>query len=349
MNTRINELLKVEYPIVLAGMGHVSSHASLVAAVCNAGGFGFMALATIPTETVREEIRKVKELTGNPFGVNIPLMGPGIQEKLEISHQENVRVVATSLGNPKPVIDWGKARAITMIHTGGSPVHAVRAEQAGADAVIVTGTEGGGHISYIGSIALIPQTVDQVKIPVIAGGGICDARGFVAALSLGAEAIMMGTRFALSKESPLPENIKQRMLRATGDDTVATDAVTGKNLRTLKNKYIEDLLVKGRRRPSVWETITGAFKLKRSLGASTTEALPAAWKAFASDPAMLKMLASGERLERGLIGGDEEEGVLLCGQGCGVINNLPSCKEIIDNIVSEAKGILESTSQKIRP
>ncbi|MFC1944953.1 NAD(P)H-dependent flavin oxidoreductase, partial [Chloroflexota bacterium] len=306
MNTRLNELLKVDYPIVLAGMGHVSSSPELVAAVCNAGGFGFLALATIPTQELRGVIGKLKELTHYPFGVNTPLISPELNEKLEISYNEGVGVVATSLGNPKEVIDWGKARGLTMIHTGGTPVHAVRAEQAGADAIIITGTEGGGHISYIGSMALIPQTVDKVSIPVIAGGGICDARGFAAALCLGAEGVMMGTRFALSKESPLPDNIKRRMLQSSASDTVATTAVTGKNLRTLRNKYIDELLAN--KKPSLWQTIKGAFKLKKSLGVSTRAAIPSAWKAFASDPAILNMLAWGSRIEQGLVEGDEEHG-----------------------------------------
>ncbi|MFC1943994.1 NAD(P)H-dependent flavin oxidoreductase [Chloroflexota bacterium] len=348
MKTKVCELLEVEYPILLAGMGHVSSSPQLVAAVSEAGGFGFLALASISTEDTREEIRKVKELTDKPFGVNAPMIMMGLNEKLEISHKEDIRVFATSLGNPKGLVQWGKERNRRMIHTGGSPRHAVSAERAGVDAVIMTGTEGGGHVSYIGSIALIPQTVDRVKIPVIAGGGISDARGLVAALSLGAEGVMMGTRFALSKESPLPENIKQRMLRASGDDTVATTAVTGKQARMLKNVYTDKLLAGGKGRASIWETITGAFKLKRSLGASTSETLPAAWRAFASDPDMLKMLSAGVRIRKALVEGDEEEGVLLCGQACGMINDLPTCKEIIDCIVGEAEVILASTASKIK-
>ena len=223
MKTKITELLGIEYPIFQGGMAWVAEH-NLAAAVSNAGGLGILAAASAPPEIVREEIRLTKKLTDKPFGVNVMLMNPNAEEVSDIVIEEGVKVVTTGAGNPTKYIKKWKDAGIVVIPVVASSAMAKLMERSGADAVIAEGMESGGHIGSLTTMALVPQVVDAVNIPVIAAGGIFDGRGFAAAKMLGAEGVQMGTRFVAAAESQVHENYKERLIKANDIDTVITGA-----------------------------------------------------------------------------------------------------------------------------
>ncbi|MDP2728006.1 MAG: nitronate monooxygenase, partial [Dehalococcoidia bacterium] len=238
ISTRITDLLGIEHPIIQGAMGWVS-FPPLVAAVSNAGGLGILATAFMPVADLRRHIRETKELTDRPFGVNLIPDSPDLEQQLDIIVAEKVPVANYGIGDPKRIIERVKGAGIIAMPTVGALKHAVKAEQDGADAVIVQGTEAGGHSSRVATVVLVPLVVDHVRIPVVAAGGFADGRGLAAALALGAEGISMGTRFIATQESPVPPNIKQRILNATEEDTIVTGHLTGIRCRILKNKLAE--------------------------------------------------------------------------------------------------------------
>ena len=221
MKTRITDLLGIEYPIIQGGMAWVAEH-HLAAAVSEAGGFGLIGAASAPAEIVREEIRKAKALTDKPFGVNIMLLNPNSEEVAKVVVEEGVKAVTTGAGNPEKFIPMFKEAGIKVIPVVASVAMAKRMERYGADAVVAEGMEAGGHIGSQTTMALIPQVVDAVDIPVIAAGGIGDGRGFAAVTMLGAEAVQMGTRFVVADESIVHDNYKDRIVKAKDIDTVVT-------------------------------------------------------------------------------------------------------------------------------
>ena len=199
MKTRVTELLGIEYPIIQGGMAWVADH-HIAAAVSEAGGLGLIAAANAPAEWVREQIREAKKLTDKPFGVNIMLMSPNADEVAKIVVEEGIKVITTGAGSPEKYMEAWKAAGVKVIPVVASVALARRMERCGADAVVAEGTESGGHIGETTTMALVPQVVDAVKIPVIAAGGIADGRGIAAAFMLGAEAVQMGTRFVATQE-----------------------------------------------------------------------------------------------------------------------------------------------------
>ena len=212
MKTRVTELLGIEYPIIQGGMAWVADH-HIAAAVSEAGGLGLIAAANAPAEWVREQIREAKKLTDKPFGVNIMLMSPSADEVAKIVVEEGIKVVTTGAGSPEKYMEEWKAAGVKVIPVVASVALARRMERCGADAVVAEGTESGGHIGETTTMALVPQVVDAVKIPVIAAGGIADGRGIAAAFMLGAEAVQMGTRFVATEECNVHENYKQFLLK----------------------------------------------------------------------------------------------------------------------------------------
>ena len=218
MKTRVTELLGIEYPIIQGGMAWVADH-HIAAAVSEAGGLGLIAAANAPAEWVREQIREAKKLTDKPFGVNIMLMSPSADEVAKIVVEEGIKVVTTGAGSPEKYMEAWKAAGVKVIPVVASVALARRMERCGADAVVAEGTESGGHIGETTTMALVPQVVDAVKIPVIAAGGIADGRGIAAAFMLGAEAVQMGTRFVATEECHVHENYKQFLLKARDIDT----------------------------------------------------------------------------------------------------------------------------------
>ena len=234
MKTKITELLGIEYPIIQGGMAWVAEY-HLAAAVSEAGGLGIIGAGGAPASFVREQIQKTKEITKKPFGVNVMLMNPEADEIAEVIVEEGVQVVTTGAGNPGKYLEAWKQAGIRVIPVVASVGLARMMERAGVDAVIAEGTESGGHIGSATTMTLVPQVVDAVGIPVIAAGGIGDGRGFAAAMMLGAEAVQMGTRFVVAKESIVHENYKKKILAAKDIDSEVTGMTHGHPVRQIRN------------------------------------------------------------------------------------------------------------------
>lgn len=305
MQTEINNLLEIEYPIIQGGMAWVAEH-HLAAAVSEAGGFGLIGAANAPADWVREQIRKTKELTDHPFGVNVMLMSPYADEVARVIAEEGVKAVTTGAGNPEKYMELWKERNIKVIPVVASVALAKRMERCGADAVVAEGCESGGHIGESTTMTLVPQVVDAVDIPVIAAGGIGDGRGIAAAFMLGAKGVQMGTRFVVTKECQVHPAYKERIIRAKDIDTRVTGRSTGHPIRALRND------------------MTKAYLQKEQEGASTEE---------------LELLASGA-LRRAVQEGDIHNGSLMSGQIAGLIKEEVSCKQLIDTLVSQTKEAL---------
>ena len=243
MKTKVTELLQIEYPIIQGGMAWVAEH-HLAAAVSEAGGIGLIGAASAPPEIVREEIRKAKELTDKPFGVNIMLLNPNADEVAKIVVEEGIQAVTTGAGNPEKYMPMWKEAGVKVIPVVASVAMAKRMERYGADAVVAEGMEAGGHIGNQTTMALIPQIVDAVNIPVIAAGGIGDGRGVAASFMLGAEGVQMGTRFVVADESIVHDNYKDRIVKAKDIDSVVTGQSTGHPVRCLRNQMTKEYIKK---------------------------------------------------------------------------------------------------------
>jgi len=306
MKTEITRLLGIEYPIIQGGMAWVAEH-HLASAVSSAGGLGLIGAANAPVDWVREQVRKVKETTEKPFGVNIMLMSPYADEVAKVMVEEKVPVVTTGAGNPEKYIDLWKGAGIKVIPVVASVALAKRMERAGADAVVAEGSEAGGHIGETTTMVLVPQVADAVQIPVIAAGGIADGRGIAAAFMLGAKGVQMGTHFVVTKECQVHENYKERILRAKDIDTRVTGRSTGHPVRALRNEMTRKYL-----------------ELEKN-GAPFEE---------------LELLSIGG-LRRAVVEGDMINGSLMAGQIAGLVKESMSCKELIEKLVSETDALLK--------
>ena len=305
MKTRVTELLQIEYPIIQGGMAWVAEH-HLAAAVSEAGGFGLIGAASAPPEIVREEIRKVKELTDKPFGVNIMLLNPNADEVAKIVVEEGIQAVTTGAGNPEKYMSMWKEAGVKVIPVVASVAMAKRMERYGADAVVAEGMEAGGHIGNQTTMALIPQIVDAVNIPVIAAGGIGDGRGIAASFMLGAEGVQMGTRFVVADESIVHENYKNRIVKAKDIDSVVTGQSTGHPVRCLRNQ------------------MTKEYIKKEQEGVPFEE---------------LERMTLGS-LRKAVMDGDILNGTVMAGQIAGLVSKRQSCKEILQEIMGEAEKLL---------
>ncbi len=302
MKTRITELLQIEAPVIQGGMAWVAEH-GLAAAVSNAGGLGIIGAASAPPEVVREEIRKCKELTDNPFGVNVMLLNPNADEVAKIVVEEGVRVVTTGAGNPGKYMELWKSAGVRVMPVVASVAMAKLMERAGADAVVAEGMESGGHIGSTTTMALVPQVADAVEIPVIAAGGIADGRGLAAAFMLGAEGVQLGTRFVASTESIVHRNYKEKILKAKDIDSVITGASTGHPVRSLRNQMTREYLELEREHADFME---------------------------------LEKLTLGS-LRKAVIEGDTVHGTLMAGQIAGLIHEEKTCAQIIEELLSTAR------------
>ena len=311
MKSRITELLGIEYPVFQGGMAWVAEH-HLAAAVSEAGGLGLIGGANAPGEVVREEIRKARELTDKPVGVNIMLMNPNAPEVARMVIEEGVKVVTTGAGNPVKFMKEFKEAGVKVIPVVASVAMARMMERGGADAVIAEGMESGGHIGSITTMALLPQVVDAVKIPVIAAGGIGDGRGLAAAFMLGAEAVQMGTRFVVAQESIVHTNYKEKVLKAKDIDSEITGTSTGHPIRQIRNQMSREYL-----------------RLEKE-GAGLEE---------------LEKLTLGS-LRRAVMDGDVVSGTLMAGQIAGLVKKKQSCREMIEEIMDEAQGVLKKECER---
>ncbi len=308
MKTRITQLLGIEYPIIQGGMAWVAEH-NLAAAVSEAGGLGLIGAGGAPAEFIREQIRKVKETTSNPFGVNLMLMNPEADAIAQIIVEEGVRVVTTGAGNPGKYMAMWKEAGVKVIPVIASVAMAKMMERGGADAVVAEGMESGGHIGSATTMTLVPQVVDAVKIPVIAAGGIADGRGFAASMMLGAEAVQMGTRFVVAKESIAHENYKKKLIGAKDIDSEVTGMSHGHPVRQIRNNMTREYV-----------------KLERE-GAPFEE---------------LEKLTLGA-LRKAVVEGDTVNGTLMAGQIAGLVKKEQTCREMIEEIMAEAEKLLHGT------
>ncbi len=299
---RVCELLKIKYPIFQGAMARIAD-ASLASAVSEAGGLGIITGAA-PTEWVREQIQKTKKMTDKPFGVNIMLMSENAEEIAELVCEEGVSVVTTGAGSPGKYMEKWKSHGIKVIPVVASVALAKRMEKAGADAIIAEGTESGGHVGEVTTMALVPQVVDAVEIPVIAAGGIGDGRGVAASFMLGAEGIQIGTRFLVAKECTIHQNYKDKILTAKDRDTEVTGRGTGHPVRVLRNKLARTYL-----------------QLEKD-GAPIEE---------------IEKIGVGAL--RKAVEGDVDNGSLMSGQIAGLICKEQTCKEIIEELFNEAEGL----------
>lgn len=304
MNT-ICKLLDISYPIFQGGMAWVANH-HIAAAVSNAGGLGIIAAGNAPAAWLRQEITLCKEKTDKPFGVNVMLLSPYVEEIIQVILEEKVAVVTTGAGNPGKYIEKLKAAGIKVIPVVPSVALAKRMEREGVEAVIAEGCESGGHIGELTTMALVPQVVDAVSLPVIAAGGIADGRGMAAAWMLGAEGIQMGTRFLVAKECDIPITYKERVIKASELDAVVTGRPTGHPVRSLRNQ------------------LTRKFMQLEKQGASNEE---------------LEKLGMGA-LRKAAVEGDVQNGSVLAGQIAGMVTKQQTAQEIIDEIINDAKRLL---------
>ena len=306
METRVTKMLGIQYPIIQGGMAWVADH-DLAAAVSEAGGLGLIGGANAPGEVVRGEIRKAKKMTDKPFGVNVMLLSPHADDVAKVVVEEGIKVVTTGAGNPEKYMEMWKAAGIKVITVVASVALAKRMEKYGADAVVAEGTESGGHIGEATTMTLVPQVADAVSIPVIAAGGIADGRGIAAAFMLGAEAVQIGTRFVVAKESNVHENYKQRIIKAKDIDSAVTGRTHGHPIRCLRNKMTREYL-----------------KLEQE-GKSFEE---------------LEYLTLGS-LRKAVQEGDINEGTVMAGQIAGMIQKEQTCREMIEEMAAQAEALLK--------
>ncbi|MCM8709501.1 enoyl-[acyl-carrier-protein] reductase FabK [Clostridium sp. SYSU_GA19001] len=303
----IARLLNIKYPIFQGGMAQIAL-AELAAAVSNAGGLGIIAAGGFSADRLREEIRKCKTLTDKPFGVNIMLMAPNREELADVIVEEGVKVVTTGAGSPAPFMKKWKEAGIKVIPVVPSVKLAKKVEQLGVDAVIAEGTESGGHVGETTTMALVPQVVDAVSIPVIAAGGIGDGRGVAAAFALGAQGVQVGTRFLATEECPTHENFKKAVVNASDEDTLVTGRSIGGPVRSIKNK------------------MTLKYLELESRKASRDE---------------LEELALGS-LRKAVLDGDTENGSVMAGQICGLITEITTVEKVITSMFEEAKEVCKN-------
>lgn len=305
-NSKLCEMLNIEFPIIQGGMAWIAD-SSLAAAVSNAGGLGLIAAANAPVEWVRDEIRKTKELTDKPFGVNIMLLSSNADEVAKLVCEEGVKVVTTGAGNPGKYIEMWKSHGITVIPVVPSVALAIRMQRTGADAVIAEGCESGGHIGEITTMCLVPQVVDAVDIPVIAAGGIGDGRGIAATFMLGAQGVQVGTRFLVANECTVHSNYKAKVISAKDIDSMVTGRPTGHPVRVLRNKLARSF--------QLLEKENAPAEKYEELGRG---ALPKAAKE-----------------------GNVEMGSVMAGQIAGLINKEQSAREIVMEMFQEADAIIK--------
>lgn len=313
MKTEITELLNIEYPIIQGGMAWVADY-HLAAAVSNAGGLGLIGSGGAPASWVKDQIREVKKLTDKPFGVNIMLMNPEADEIAKVIVEEKVPVVTTGAGNPAKYIKEWKEAGVKVIPVVASCALAKMMERCGADAVVAEGTEAGGHIGETTTMALIPQMVDALDIPVIAAGGIADGRGIAAAYMLGAQGVQVGTRFLVANECIVAQGYKDAIIKAKDSSTVATGRSTGHPVRIIKNKLARKILSLEKQNAPEEE---------------------------------INQLCTGT-LAAAVRDGDSDNGNIMSGQIAGLVKKEQPAAEIIEEMFKEVEEIYEDRNRICR-
>ena len=307
MQTKLTKLLGIQYPIIQGGMAWIAD-ASLASAVSNAGGLGIISAMNADADWVRAEIKKCRAMTDKPFGVNIMLMSPHVEEVAKMVAEEKVPVVTTGAGNPSRFVKMWKEAGTAVIPVVASTALARMVERAGVDAVIAEGGESGGHVGDLTTMALVPQVVDAVKLPVVAAGGIGDGRGMVAAFALGACGVQMGTRFLVADECTVSEEYKKKVLAAKDISTMVTGKPLGHPVRAIKNTYMNSYA-----------------KLEANSNIPDEE---------------LEQFGVGS-LRKAAKEGNAEEGCFLAGQIAGMVKKRQPAKEMIEEIMAQAEQMME--------
>ncbi|AGL02201.1 enoyl-[acyl-carrier-protein] reductase FabK [Desulfoscipio gibsoniae] len=293
-------------------MAWVSS-AELVAAVSEAGGLGIIGSGQAPPQWVRDQVHKVKELTGKPFGVNVMLLSPHAEEIIQLLVEERVAVITTGAGNPGKYLNLLHNAGIKVVPVVSAVALAKRLARSGVDALIAEGMESGGHVGELTTMALVPQVVDAVDVPVIAAGGICDGRGMAAALMLGAEGVQMGTRFICARECTVHERVKEVVIKARDRDTIVTGRPTGHPVRVLKNKLAKKFI-------ELEECCAPAEEFEK-LGAG--------------------------RLKQAMVDGDTDMGSVMAGQVAAMVRQVEPTRDIINNVLNDAENIIRNICSKV--
>lgn len=375
MKTKITELFGIKYPIILPGMSWISVP-ELVAAVCNAGGIGYLASGSLSPDKTRSAIRQIRELTDKPFGVGVSLLMPKAYENALIAIEEKVPVLNISLGKGGDLIKKVHEYNGKVITTVTTVTHALAAQKSGADALQVTGYEAAAHGSQVPTMVLIPAIVDEVNIPVVAIGGIADGRGMAAAFALGAEGVGMGTRLAMTKESPVLENCMKKQLESSIEDTIYSNRFDALYCRVLKTPAAEQAVQEGR---NVIKGFKATFEIAKALDSSWMEMATSNMggpkgekserpkdpapktgsgkkkkKSFMSNLSnsyqtamnLVHMAQGYVAVKRAVENGDLETGVYLSGQVQGIIHDIPSVAELINRTVAECIAIQKGMADK---
>ena len=310
---KLNALLGTEFPIIQGGMANIAT-APFAAAVSSAGALGLIGAGGMDADTLRRHIRQCRELTDKPFGVNIMLMNPAAPEMAQVVVEEQVPVVTTGAGSPAPYMDAWKKAGIKVIPVVAAPLLAKRLESCGADAIVAEGTESGGHVGEMTTMALVPQVVDAVNIPVIAAGGIADGRQLLAAFALGACGVQVGTCLLASQECPIHQNYKEAVLGAKGSDTVVTGRIAGTPVRILKNKMAREYVTQEK---------AGADKME------------------------LEKYTLGS-LRRAVFEGDTDYGSLMAGQVVGQLHKVRPLRQIFEELMAGYTSQLQALTEETK-
>ena len=311
VKSRICEILGIRYPVFQGGMAWVAD-ASLAAAVSNAGGLGLISSVNAGTEAVRSEVRKCREMTDKPFGVNIMLQAPNAEEIAHMVVEEGVRIITTGAGSPAKYMHMWKEAGIKVIPVVASVALALKMQQAGADAVVAEGAESGGHVGELHTMSLVPQVVDALDIPVVAAGGICDGRGAAAAFMLGAEAIQVGTRFLSAEECNIHPEYKEKILKATDISTIVTGKSLGHPVRSLKTPFSKTFA-----------------RMENDPSVSQEDIL-----AFGSG-ALRKAVQDGDR-----------NGSYMAGECAGMVRKIEPAKDIVEDLILGAEKVIASAASR---
>ncbi len=348
LHTPLCTLLGCQYPIIQTAMGWVATPA-LVAATCNAGGFGFLAGATIPPELVENEILKTRQLTNKPFGINFHMYQPNAADIVRLVIKHKLRAVSYSRSPGPELIKRLKAAGVICMPTVGLLKHALKAVELGADIVTIQGGEGGGHTGTVPTSLLLPQVVDALDVPVVAAGGFKDGRGLVAALAFGAAGIAMGTRFLMTAESPVPQATLSRY--QTEQDPAAITVsrqidgmpqrmINNEMLASLKNQNGAGLLIAALKNSLAYRKHTGASivdLLKSALALKSKDGLSVAQTIMSANAPMM--------IQKAMVEGKPEQGILPSGQVAAVIDDLPTCEALVESIIEQADKCLANLAQ----
>lgn len=340
IRTPLCDLLGCRYPIVQTAMGWVAG-SSLVAATSNAGGFGFLAGATIAADQIEAEILRVKQLTNDkPFGLNFHMFQPNAQQLLDLAVKHKLRAVSYGRGPDKKVIGRLRDAGIVCMPTVGALKHAQKAIEMGANAITIQGGEGGGHTGSVPTTVLLPQVVDAVSVPVVAAGGFYDGRGLLAALAFGAQGIAMGTRFLMTSDSGVPQATLQRYLATKDAEKIQiSHLVDGMPQRMIPNEYLA-MLEKASAFKRLRIALSLALQWKAQTGMTMQHALGVLWQALREDPASVAQTVMAANapmlLQRSMLDGNPAEGVMSAGQVAALIGRLDSCEQVIAGMVAQA-------------